>query len=308
MENPNTWARENRNALFLHGLEDSFVYDPELPTLDADELMTKTIFRRESTESLVVKRFSQTPLLPERLVDRAVLYPRAAEDTLLLRVDDAAGKTGLRNPYIAAIQQEVTLEHNRRIKGNSEAGMRLQKEIAGQTLSEDDAMLIWKARTGDADLSETAELLLRFPSMGSIEAAKHTEPLDAKASENMRMHIQKGLFGVASQVSSPSLVKLTVYSHHDDRHDLRPMNMSIDIEDEYARELQGFMRGSKENLAEVQRGGVKIQLVYKRTKIVIHPDLHLENTVKNEVYENGHKVNLQDIGFACYWRVIESAQ
>jgi hypothetical protein len=308
VEKPNPWTRPDRRIPPLYETRDSFLYEADAPTLDANELMSRPIARPDSADSLVIRRFSQTPLAPKLLSDRSLPYPKAAHDTLVHRVEAMADHTGLNELYLTAIMHEINQEHDRRIRGNTEAAMRLQAEIADRTLNEDDATLIWKARTGDADLGETAELLLRYPVMQSIEAAKHTQPLDPEAFNKMIMHVWRGFTDISSKVSEPSKVRPEWYDFPDDRRDLRPIPTIDESQSEYVRGLQSMIRASKENIAEVQRGDVKIQLVYKRTKILIHPDQYLENSVPNIVTSGDRTANVQDIGFACYWRVIENAQ
>ncbi|MDB5176453.1 MAG: hypothetical protein JWN75_121 [Candidatus Saccharibacteria bacterium] len=310
MKNPNilpgnddnqSKGREGYN--FLRVRRDLVDYQAEAPTTDADWLMSAVIDRSNST--IARKRFSQTPLAPNLLVDMVESYPTAAGTVLEARIYEIADQIDLREPYLSIVMHEVISEHQRRIIGNMEAANRLTQAIAGTQLPEHDAELIWKARTGDASISETGELLLRYPIMRSIEAGKHTQPFSINAKLEMMEHMRKGLFGLARLASSEQGAYLDWYqTYEDDSRDLRSFEISKNEEDSKVRERQRkHIKGIKENLAEFSDGKTTIQLISKEPVIRIPEEVELLEVPDNLVHLEDGYFHSHFLSMSCYWSV-----
>jgi len=282
---------------------EGFLYGPDAPTSNADDLMIRTIIRGDGESGILRQRYGQTPLAPDRLVDTIEPYSGVIERTLGELVQNMTERTGLQSPYVDAILNEVLEEHRRRIRSNIRAADRLYQQIQGQTLTNDEANLIWRARTGDATLAETAQLLLRYPIMQSIEAAKYTDPLGANAMINMDIHIYKGL----EDFRQASSLRFEAYLPHDTRRHPRYMR-ALGAENEKMYGLQRMIVGVKENLAEAQSNGMSVQLVRKQTAIALPPWLDLQNVRSNVQEVAGQLVNIQPVATYCYWRLTPQAR
>lgn len=286
----------------------AYNYTPDAPTRDADQLIGKKIIR-SGVESLITRRFSQTPLAPEGLIDMGLRYGDVVGNVLEQRIIERADKLQLSPTFTDAVRLEVQMELGRRIKGNSDAAHHLYREIHGTEVSENDAELIWRARTGDATLADTGQLLLRYPMMQSIEAAKYTEPFFANIDANMQSHIMKGLSGFAHQISHPSRLSMHIYKPGDERRDTHYMDVVQDGYDDETRTLLSSILPIKEAVAEVSDGHTTIQLVSKHTNIMLPADLDLSGSLHySHVTTIGDKrVNVLPIAISSYWRIKQPA-
>lgn len=285
-------------------------YSAEAPTNDARMLLTADIYRNTRESSLMSRQFSQTPLLPSGLYELGqIAYPTAVEMLLVDRVSQTCNQAMLPDVFHDAIEFEISLESDRRRKGNDEAGQRLKRYLGNARLNDDEAQLLWRARTGDASMAETAELLLRYPVMGAIEAAKHTEPLKWNGVANTDIHIQSGFDDFTHHISDPSKVQVVWFSADDSRRCGRPIDPLKTIEDPEIRERQHVIAGMKDNLAQITNGTTTIELVRKRTLLML-PDYIELNGIKKvpkraKVF-GSELINLQPIATSCYWRTIDA--
>lgn len=288
-----------------------FGYAVESPTSDPLELIRSDIFRGGIENSIISNRFSQTPLLPELLFDDGISYPRAVNSALTERVGSMAERTELPDIYAEIILYEVIREAERRIDGNTKAGQRLARVIANESsrpISLDAIEAIWSARTGDATLANTGELLLRYPAMQSLEGAKYTQPLDANARNNMNMHIDRGLHDFAQQLGDGDTSKVSLRIYQDDDFAHRNVHFFNPLEqetDEAIKLRQSVVTGIKDSIALIQRNETAIELVRKQTVILLPPEVSLKFVLPNiKQLPNGSKANIQPIATSCYWRVV----
>lgn len=266
------------------------------PTKFARELLNG---RYDRTSSLFCNRFSQTPLTPLGLSENGKPYMDAAEQVLWDRLDARADEVELSDEYRALLWHEILVEHNRRASGNTRAAHRLLASLGLQEsldddieLSDDEAQLVWRALIGEASMRETGDLLLRFPGMQSIEAAKYTQPLDANAGRDVNRYIMHQLGAYVNQEG----ITMMIYGNHDGRRDRRWMKEIP------APEVPAFVMGSKENVAEVSKDGRTIQLVRKDTIIAFPTSVELKD-VKPQIVRTGNvDSNCQPIAFSFYWR------
>ncbi|OGL21924.1 hypothetical protein A2707_01035 [Candidatus Saccharibacteria bacterium RIFCSPHIGHO2_01_FULL_45_15] len=283
-------------------------YSAEAPTNSAQILLNADISRNTRESSLMSRQFSQTPLLPSKLFELGhIAYPTAVEMLLVDRINQSCSEANLPEVFHQAIEFEISLESDRRRIGNDNAGRRLKNYLGDVELSDDDAQLLWRARTGDASMAETAELLLRYPIMGAIEAAKHTEPLKWNGVANTDIHITSGLEDFASHISDPSKVHAIWFSANDQRRGGRAIDPLKAIEDPQVRERQHVIAGMKDNLAQITNGTTTIELVRKRTLIMLPDSLALNGITKvpKRVLDS-ELINLQPIATSCYWRTIDA--
>ncbi len=294
----------------------AFDYDEDAPTYDAYQLLTGNVYRsNHSRESLLYQRFSQTPLSPSLLYELGnIEYGRAVMNELDGRLHQTALETGLDSDstYFKAILDEIAVESRRRIEGNDHAGRQLLNLFAASgngttVLSPGDATLIWRNRTGDANMAETGDLLLRYPVIGSVEAMKHTAPLQWSEVANSEIFINQHLDEFKHFISSPSRVHITEFDKHDVRRNLRTMGPAcITGQDDGMPEI---VYGTKENLAEVTNGDVVIELIKKQTYILLPAGLPLTNVLpsirrgRHPVSGEMIEVNMQPIATTAYWRV-----
>ncbi|MBI3889314.1 hypothetical protein HY312_01905 [Candidatus Saccharibacteria bacterium] len=256
------------------------------------------------------RQFSQTPLVPSKLYELGkVAYPKAVEMLLVERIGHVSNETNLPSMYRDAIEFEIALESERRREGNDAAGERLKYHLQGQTINDNDAELIWRARTGDATMAETAELLLRYPVMGAIEAAKHTEPLKWNGVSNTDIHIWSGYDEFMNRVSDTSKIHAEWFASGDVRREGRSIDPCKSIFNPDIRQRQQVIVGMKDNLAQITNGNTTIELVRKRTLVMLPDSVELKGIkkVSKKVKSlNGEVINLQPIATSCYWRVIDT--
>lgn len=324
----------------------------QAPTRDARLLLDACINRPHMDFE---RRFAQTPLGPYKLLTHLKPYTNVLMSVAHARLGEVFTTTGL-DPqrfgrYTSAIQEEVVTEYMRRFAGNTNAYESLRQEILGDVdtssepivLDQHVADLIWRARTGIASMRDTAELLLRFPQMRSIEAAKYTQPLDYGAATAIQAHIYNGLEEcVRDDQLDVELYDATAENRrkiHDRRINvLQSLERASDNDPEieaYRRGLNGLMSPNqkegketemayeearrrrahifavKDNLGEVTDGRGLIQLVRKRSYIILplHAgiDYRKEGAIQPRITRlPGMEipVDLQTIGVSCYWRVL----
>ncbi len=320
MDSKNTAASSPDSSDYPSAYErvvgNGFDYTVEAPTLDPQRLLSEPIYRVHSAEdSLLSQRFSQTPLLPSQLFELGMLkYDRAVFMELDRRLHGIAERVNLAYDfaphayYLDAIQRETAVELQKRITSNSIAGQRLIDYFASnpELLNENDAQLIWRARTGDATMAEAGDLLLRYPVIGSIEAMKHTAPLQLNEKSASEIFINQHLDEFKAELSNPSRIHITDYPEGDPRrrrHSLPHTGITG-----VRKGMPELIHGEKESLAEVTNGTTTIELIKKQTYIVLPEDLFLMHSVRN-IYgsynQSGEKitVNLQPIATTAYWRV-----
>lgn len=280
------------------------------------------------------RRFAQTPLSPLRLYARMQPYPRILEMLLDSRLDETFEKTRLTSPYIDAIREEVMIGFDRRYAGNGRAYERLRRsvfeemqasteDIPAKLLSCQDANLIWRALTAGASMYDTAQLLLRYPAMNSIEAAKYTQPLDATAPIAMEEHIRAGL----EECAQSDVYALEEYNGNkvkqnnrfiDTFHGLRIEPGEIVTDEERKKREHTIARRSliiatKDNIASMTDGETVVELVRKQSFVAIDPELALPftkpNVVPIKLGPSGERctANVQPIATSCYWRVLPAA-
>lgn len=318
MNNQNIPSFESEDVLGIGGREAvlselaGFGYDYDPPVTDARILLTKDIYRTQNArESLLFQQFSQTPLLPSRLYELGNQpYAKAVTLTLEQRLADTVEYTGLPDEYADAILKEIHVEADIRFKGNDNAGKRLLdffETKESSELSQGEAQLFWRNRTGDANLSDTGDLLLRYPVIGSVEAMKHTAPLKLNEVGNSEMFINHHLDEFRSNVSAPSRLHMEEFEKDDPRRHRRPLRRTnITHESDVTPEL---IYGEKENLAEVTDGTTTIVLVKKQTYILLPPALHLNHVVpnirraKHPLTDECIEINVQPIATTAYWRL-----
>jgi hypothetical protein len=332
-----------RVVLLSNSYNPDELYRDEAERNDGGILLRTIIHVSDSSQSLLLRRLSQTPLLPSTFIELGeVPYVTAVSLELEKRVEQKAAATGLPDVYREAIDDHVAFELAKRIESNDKAGRRLLDDIEGVRLSDDEASLLWKVRTGTATMAETGELLLKYPSMQSIEAMKYTEPLDFEKIMAIEGDILRGLSTFMGKVNQPDVTGVSggVYKNSD-RLSRNPRFMTIrgrhlpevgefeefDSEDDASRsmrhelwEQQKFQRdyelqkqalivGLKENLGEFTVGETTIQLVQKLTMVTIPPSLHLDGVQANIQSIPGFPVaNYQPIARTLYWRVKPQAQ
>ena len=283
--------------------------DFELGFLDYDARRILTsVISLNGEHSLMKRPHSQTPLDPARLIDSGMPYLSAVNNALEIRVHDRSRAVGLPDYYTEAIGQEVAVEIDKRTTNNNIAAKRLLEKLDGQTLTREDAELIWAARVGEADLTETGRLLLQHPEIGSIEGMKYTLPLDWTGINEMNKEIAKGLgkFRQNFQSDQDDGLRIEMYDPSDkDKRNLRPLIPKSIPDDPVAAFRQAAILGLKDNIGEVSENGTTIQLVQKTTMVKISPStpLHMAPFIRR--YQ-GTDVNLQPIAKMCYWRVIDS--
>lgn len=262
------------------------------PTLVASQLLGNR-YNQPELNHLFDQRFTQTPLGPFDIYESNIPYNSVAMHILEKRVYTLAELAALSGERTMDILNEVYEEHSRRMKGNSHAKDRL-REILGETeLTQEEANLIWRALIGVATMCETGNLLLHYPGMESIEAAKYTQPLDFRAYDDMANHVNQQL----AQYAQKADTSVTVYDTADDRRQIRSMVLWTDETDEL-RPILGY----KDNIAEVTDGNKTIQLVRKQTLIALPTTENLKFTVPNYKQLGDTTFNVQPIAFSCYWR------
>ncbi|RYX78902.1 hypothetical protein EON76_04300 [bacterium] len=318
---PSEYSRFNTEALqpaphfndidysYIPSSYPELVYSAEAPTNNAHILLNADISRNTIASSLMSRQFSQTPLLPSKLFELGhVAYPTAVEMLLVDRINQSCSQANLPEIFHQAIEYEISLESDRRRMGNDAAGRRLKNYLGDVELSDDDAQLLWRARTGDASMAETAELLLRYPVMGAIEAAKHTEPLKWNGVANTDIHIRSGFEDFMNRVSEPSKIDAEWFSVDDPRRGGRAINPLKAVEDPQLIERQHVIAGMKDNIAQITNGTTTIELVRKRTLIMLPDSLNLNGITKvpKRVLDS-ELINLQPIATSCYWRTIDAA-
>lgn len=276
-------------------------------TFDAEKLLTMVVYL-DRAHSLMANRYSQTPLDPRLVFEPGnIPYLRAVAFELSSRIDQIAWDAGLDDPMtVLAIHTEVDTEHRKRTDSNSEAASRLLDSLVGNYISSEDARLIWRAKTGEASLRETAELLLKYPEMKSIEAMKLTEPLNRpeiyKATGKAFLGLGelnaylRGIVGNDGFAFTP----IAEYEENRMKRALVPKHEATDTQQAV---LQAAIAGWKENVAEVTMNGVTIQLVQKTTLIKIDPATALRNVEPYISDIFGGEANLQPIARSWYWRV-----
>lgn len=288
------------------------LYKYDAPITDAKVLLSGDIYRTQNADdSLLFQRFSQTPLLPSQLYELGNQpYAKAVTMALEQRLHETVENTQLPAEYADAILKEIHVEADIRFKGNDVAGKRLLDYFEQKDnfeLSQGDAQLFWRNRTGDANMSETGDLLLRYPVIGSVEAMKHTAPLKLNEVANSEIFINQHLDEFRHNVSSPSRLKMEEFEKGDVRRKLRSLReTNITRESNVTPEL---IYGEKENLAEATDGTTTIVLVKKQTYILLPPGLGLRHVVPN-IRQARHpdtgeciKINMQPIATTAYWRI-----
>lgn len=321
-------------ADFIH-TEDIFhapaeLRDPQL-LFGADILINRPDMNFE-------RRFAQTPLNPNRLYTYMQPYPRILEMLLDTRLDEIFEKTKLEHPYTSAIRDEITIGFDRRYAGNDKAYKRLREAVLGDAihqpdaelplLEQEDADLIWRALTAGASMYDTARLLLRYPTINSIEAAKYTQPLDARAPLDMEAHIQSGLAECAGdrglEIDLYADLNRTARNGRfiDILSDFRPkLGEELTPSQIKRREEQMALRkliiGTKDNICSMTDGETTIELVRKQSFVAIDPTLQLPFTKPNRVSINlgvpdsegrtEREANVQHNSTSCYWRVLPPA-
>jgi len=324
------------------------------PTRDAGILLNSEINRPHMDFS---RRFAQTPLGPEKLLTHTRPYPKVLMSVAHARLGEIFATTGLDDPqfgrYTSAIQEEVVTEYMRRLAGNTAAYESLKQEVLGDDtpsiysptmVDRRVANLIWKARTGSASVRDTAELLLRFPRMRAIEAAKYTQPLDHLAPLVVQAHIDAGL----QMCARNSRFDLEIYDDsengraktHDRRIDVlsslakndvkddeeiealrRSLGITVDVNhyaaEETAKAMEEAQRrrahifATKSNRAEVSDGTTLIQLVCKQSWIILPLNAGIDYSREGAIKKRrvtlpgmSDAVDLQPISTSYYWRTL----
>ena len=283
-----------------------------LNDFDARDLLLSSI-NLDAEHSLIRKRYSQTPLDPSFVSENgAVSYEAAVVHEMDRRMVALADRTGIDGIWLEAVHHEIILELQRRIVSNDRAGTRLFEALKGQRISQNDADLIWRAKTGEASMAETGELLLRYPIMMSIEAFKYTEPLDWTKIDGSIKLVAEGLGELNERIAgSPATNDFTIkyMSQHPDARKWRQLIPKVAPLSNYQAALQAVVGGWKENIAEITLNNVTIELVMKTTVVKMDPEVQLRDVRPRQVKSGADiDTNLQPISRCWYWRVKPSEE
>lgn len=304
---------------------------PSAPTHDAVRLLHSPI--HDFSRDVGYEQLSQTPLNPNNLFVHNSPYGKLLSIVMEHRLMHRYEASGLPEAYQDVITEEVAEEFERRLTGNAIAYSRLKGRLLGADPSQrrdgslyiapKTADILWRALTATADMRDTAKLLLQFPEMGSIEAAKLTSPLDLTGPRRMYAHMANELRLCRED---PGL-DVEIYDEDQaDKMNEREIEFLSRAELDWAATLDADEReipanrnrlerilrrslvfGTKTNIAEITHQAITVQLVRKQTSIVIDPKKKLQ-VPPRLVTIRGSQVNHLPVGTALYWRVIRNGK
>ncbi len=278
----------------------------EAPTLDVEALLTGPVTPDLLTE--INSKFSPTPGDPYnvRTID-GVDYVKAESLLMQRSLYEAAYTLNMlhTDEIIPIIDGEVDTQHERRCNANKDALVRLLgilDESGTKIVPKSIADLLWRYRIGRVTPSEGAEILMRFPEMGGVEAAKIMDPFNFNSIRQL------------DEYARLELLKLRPYM----------LSQGIDVKIDFARKgpnistiLDTAKVGPnsdrdvcilvvKQTVGEARADGMpQIQLKRKISYSGLPPDEGFMDGKKNITKIEGIQYDVRPIGGSYYWCTTE---
>ena len=273
------------------------------PSARVDDLFTRPLVL--NTLPQVDNAFSQTPGDPYRLSASGTDYFRAAQTLMHGRLWEQAQKTGIIESHpemVEFIQAEIDIQHLRRCEASDRATERLAGHLFAngiETVDSDTADLIWRYRTGQIQPSEAALLLMQFPVMESVEAAKRTAPFRTESIAELDNYATREFLYLRQR-----LLKLGIDA---DIIFYGPEEGNLESIRQFSDDGSTCMVVAKQAIGEIKAEGYpSIQLKGKKAKVGVSPEIELGDLVPDIKLVGKAPYNLQFVGGSYYFCVKDS--
>ncbi len=275
----------------------------EAPTCDVEGLLTGPISLRSLPQ--VDNEFSPTPGDPYSVSTRdGVEYVPSAALLMQSRLYEAAHNMGLLHVdgIVSAIDDEIITQHERRCRTNTDAHARLLEQLNEtntKTVPQLIANLFWRYRTGYAMPSEGAEMLMRYPVMGGVEAAKRTQPFDFESLKQLDAYAYRELLMVRQNMLKQGIDAKIILSAGADTNQKYILKTQL-VDHEGASEICIIV--AKQTAGEVRADSMStIQLKKKVSYIGFPTDGADIPGDKNIMKMHGVPYDMRPIGGSYYW-------
>lgn len=292
----------------------------QAPSRKVADLFTRDLMLE--TLPQVGNAFSQTPGDPFRLSAGIVDYYRAAQELMHGRLYNQAIQIGIlpapvdgevaadyysapehHHALIDFIQGEIDMQHDRRCVASDRSTERLGSYLLDNDIMRVDAEtadLIWRYRTGQIHPSEAARLLMQFPIMGSVEAAKRTMPFRNESMDELDDYAMREFLSLRRTLAERNVDALITFHG--------PQDKMLESIRQYSSDGSMCMVVAKQTIGEITADGhPTIQLKRKKAMVGISPELQIDGLTPDVKLIDKMPYNLQFVGGSYYFCVKKEA-
>ena len=288
----------------------------QAPSRKVADLFTSDL--KLETLPQVGNAFSQTPGDPFRLSAGQVDYYRAAQELMHGRLYSQASKVGMlpafpddKMPFeyfsapehhhtlIDFIQREIDVQHDRRCMASDQATERLVRHLLDNGIEGVDtetADLIWRYRTGQIQPSEAARLLIKYPVMRSVEAAKRTMPFDNESMDHLDNYAMRQFLSLRGTLVEKGIDAKIKFVGGEEP--------ALETIRQYSSDGTMCMVVAKQAVGEIAAvGHPTILMKRKKAMVGISPELQICGLVPDVKLIDKMPYNLQFVGGSYYFCV-----